>query len=615
MKPCQWCDGDTACPRNAAPDADYCIWHNPHIDKSQPYVREVLEKDMQRWELSGEGIQLAGIIWPNAQLQGAKWADAELKDAVLPRADLTASDLSGSSLLRANLAGATLARADLSGCDLRFTNLRNADLRDANLRGCSMDHTTLLGTDLRGADLTGATIKGFDWNGYTRFEGVIGFDQAPGQGGEDDETRPYLAPLAVGDGVTRRHSASGEFDESLERSRSYTAGRVHSADDLPAPAASAGLSMQGPGPQTTPPPAAGLYGPASGGKRTLRKHNRMLATVLIVALIWALAGSALSLYLHLNTTAGTNIAGPLKPQLDPQPNIVENTADNAQIYQRRIKALKDQVARLQNELRTTEDGFTTGQEKINRLSAELSRRLDIVEDNEALLLERDALRKRAVTLAMQNRRLEETAAILAEGSDRLKTDNDRLETQLSERFAALEETTRFEALVKTLEKDVEKLETQLASTTTHRDRLANELARTQSDLERFLTRIEGTRLETLIAGEDDRGPLLKITPNEVLALGANGLLLTLRFEPGAEPNRVTMRMVVQREDHAALPDISVILYAEDGRAMRRIGFSFPSKETNQRFATATTTIDAAQFPSSVRVSAAAGFDGKMTAVK
>ena len=58
-------------------------------------------------------------------------------------------------------------------------------------------------------------------------------------------------------------------------------------------------------------------------------------------------------------------------------------------------------------------------------------------------------------------------------------------------------------------------------------------------------------------------------------MGGEDLLISMRIEPGAKPGRIRINTVIQRSDNDPLPDISVVLYDDNGEALRRLSFSFP----------------------------------------
>jgi hypothetical protein len=604
MATCQYSgtDGQGSCPRAAAPGAERCIWHNPRVSKSAEYVVDLLRQDLEQNDNDGTGFHLAGLVWPRAQLQGVWLAGSDCHDAVLVSADLTASDLSGSNLRRVNLSGATLARANLRGADLVGAHLGNADLRDADLRDANLDGTVLLGADLRGADLTGATIVGFQWNCFTRWSGVLGFEaESPRGDSSAEETRPYPAPLASGEGVTKRISGTlGPYDPELERTRAYQAQAMVSrraSAEMPAPAA-AGIA---PGP------------PRMVVDPELVKQKRILSAVLVVAVVWALAGSGLSAWLHLYGPDERVVYVDRPVPVDPVD--VTEPADSGvdkTFYEQEITRLRQQI----EDLRQRDTGRLSEISELESsrqdLALELARLQDVDEEAAEIHMRFDRLRAKAETLSAHNHRLEETAAILAEGVSKLQEENATLSAQAGQRFAELEEATRLKDERRRLADDLLEAQGDVTRLSAERDRFERELIRTKDDLERFLTRIEGTRLESLLTGNDDRGPLLAIEPDKALALSAEGLLLTIRVVP-AGPNRITAKLVVQRNDRQTLPDLSIVFYDGENQAMRRLGFSFPDPGSEEHFAIAETTIDCRTFPTAIHIVAAAGVERVLTA--
>jgi uncharacterized protein YjbI with pentapeptide repeats len=197
MNPCcvRQADG-SQCRQLAAPNSDRCPWHNPAVDKRDAYAAKALAEALRLAGGDGRGTHLVGLLWPEAALAGVLLGGSDLRDAVLSGADLQGAHLQGCNLRRTHLTGADLRGADLRDADLTGCNLARADLRGTRLQGARLDNTVLVGANLTDADLSGAIISSFTWNRATRFDGVRGFGHE-GPGGAEDETRPFLAPLAL----------------------------------------------------------------------------------------------------------------------------------------------------------------------------------------------------------------------------------------------------------------------------------------------------------------------------------------------------------------------------------------------------------------------------------
>ena len=229
--------------------ADTCIWHNVAIDKSAPYVRELLAQAL-RHHNDLEEAHLAGLSWPGARLAGARLRGADLRDADLSGADLKGADLRQSILRRANLQGSDLSEALLTGADLTETNLHRATLVRADLCNTTIDQTNFVNADLRSVDLAGSQVVSFSWNRLTRFQQVRGLearlDDGAGEHGRDNldnsATQVFIAPLALGnldhdEDLTERYAHDPEY----RRTRVYRSDIMQGPDLLSATSSNGSL--------------------------------------------------------------------------------------------------------------------------------------------------------------------------------------------------------------------------------------------------------------------------------------------------------------------------------------------------------------------------------------
>ena len=162
--------------------------------------------------------------------------------------------------------------------------------------------------------------------------------------------------------------------------------------------------------------------------------------------------------------------------------------------------------------------------------------LNAADENVALSEEVRQLKVDIKRMGYNNRRLEETASILAKGNRELAANNQQLTRENNERFAKLEEVTRFEAERDRAREDLEQTEIELASIRNERDQLRRDLQMSNANIERFLTRIEGTRLEGIMqAGATNRNPIVRVIPGEAISMGGEDLLISMRIEPGPSP--------------------------------------------------------------------------------
>ena len=112
--------------------------------------------------------------------------------------------------------------------------------------------------------------------------------------------------------------------------------------------------------------------------------------------------------------------------------------------------------------------------------------LNAADENVALSEEIRQLKVDIKRLGYNNRRLEETASILAKGNRELAANNQQLTRENNERFAKLEEVTRFEAERDRAREDLEQTEIELASIRNERDQLRRDLQMSNANIERFI---------------------------------------------------------------------------------------------------------------------------------
>jgi len=119
------------CSHPAEGEGELCYWHDPHISKETPEVREKLE------ELKKEGESLEGFVLRYADLEHLSLNSAEgvnLSHAVLFRARMQ-----GAHMWNVNLQGSDMMKADLTGANLNEANLENASLLGASLDGTKLE--------------------------------------------------------------------------------------------------------------------------------------------------------------------------------------------------------------------------------------------------------------------------------------------------------------------------------------------------------------------------------------------------------------------------------------------------------------------------------------------
>ena len=119
------------CTHPAEGEGELCYWHDPHISKETPEVREKLE------ELKAEGESLEGFVLRYADLEGIRLHSAEGVD--LSHSVLFRARLKGAKMWNVNLQGSDMMKADLTGTNLNEANLENASLLGASLEGTKLE--------------------------------------------------------------------------------------------------------------------------------------------------------------------------------------------------------------------------------------------------------------------------------------------------------------------------------------------------------------------------------------------------------------------------------------------------------------------------------------------
>lgn len=660
---------DGLCPHDAVPGSALCLWHNPAVCKTDAYVKELLQRADARGKGDLHGFQLAGLVWPQAGLPLRNLRGADLRDAFLDAADLGGADLADAVLRRTSLKGADLRSARLAGTDLSGCNLSGADLRDADLGGALLADTCLLGADLRGARFAGARIVSFRWNQLTRFAGVSGLDPNGARAGAD-ETQVFLAPLLASDphpsGV---RSALADVDPALTKSRVFAPGTTVPALAAPAappaaaaaPAPAAALALEEPvtvaiaagsgtkpatpsaarPAQSVPTTALGApprgtpsgttsYPPSPNSSTALRPlprpHGaRGLLVATIAALVLATGGVGAGIYgwqvaLQARAVAATASAALQAKPVPPDAARLALLEGERTASARQHEADLAELKRLQGSVHETEDrGANAKQEAaVSRAEAEQLRANLKASENEALRLQ--GVDDRCMVLAEQVKKAQALAAdlarhgakesrvavILAQGVDRLQDENKTLAEQRDQRLLDYGNAAQAQNEVKRLHGELDAAIAERERLQQQNQQLTASLTGARADMERYLARITATHLQDYL-GDNAHDPLLPLTPGAPVALSGD-YLLTLRVDRGQTPGTVQAQVVVQRPPAATNPEVTIVLYDQDERPLRRIAYSFPHVDGGAPFVSGVTTIACDRFPSFARVLVAAGMD-------
>ncbi len=623
-----------SCQQTACPDSTLCIWHDPSVLKSDPYVIEVLQQTIALISDDLIEFQLAGLQFPKAPWAGKCLNYADLSDANLQQANLSDAQLRGTRFHRSYLAGADLRGADLSHADLTGCNLSNATLSGANLQGVTLDNTILNGTDLRGADLSDAHIDSFSWNRLTRFAGVIGFEAETNSVTSDSATQKFVAPLALGQFDPLREQGHAPLDSSHPALR-----RTHVYKNLNQNELLAGIET----PSMASIPSTHLNEIEKAHQLALHKQSRLTLVYKILtaaAVLLALSGWVLASSYQSNSDAAINLqalllkerskSDRLQAELSKLPTQVDTpalAADDSK-WKRLIEEKNKALIAADNELKLSQqreqhiEDFRHQQEKN---IADLQSKVDgLYIDNQRLNLRDDTFQNmrhkynQAKQLAedyrIKNQRLQRTASILAEGLDKVERERDELvvykKQQLGKEFKNQDLVKSVDSLTRD-KKSLEKFVTELESNNENL-RIAGRNA--IDKLDAFRQRIEGTSLQEILGEAQDTTNSIPIIPGKAIVLGGD-YLVTLRVTPHDEdPDSIATRVVIQREAHDPIPDVNLILYDEQGSMLRRLSYSFSGgSASTSPFVSASSKISCQTFPASVRILLNTGTDNKGTA--
>jgi Pentapeptide repeats (8 copies) len=581
-------DPHAPCPHMAVDGSNYCLWHNTGIIKSDPYVRDLLKRADASTQGDLAGFHLAGLQWPKAMWPLRNLAHADLRDAHLDGADLSGSDLTGANLKRASLKRVDLRGAQLCGADLSHTNLTEADLRDANLSGAHLSGTILNGCDLRGTNLAGAHIVDFCWNRRTRFAGVKGLEAQKTSSHDGDPTQAFPAPLALADHHETEDSALQDPDPILDKTHVYS------------PVLTGFITPQQPHAPTDKSPVISF---------TPWRSRLTVAASLAVAFgslgfgfwSWSQARSAIT---PTATNSDTHLAivvanlqqqheADLGEMMRLQETLRENT-DQA------TKARQDAaVARAQSD--SMRSALRASESDLSRLQTAHDRVI-ILEQKVAQLTELNA------NLAKSSARESDIGHILVSGVDKLRDENNNLAKERDQ--LAIDRTH-----LATVENELQQARAELAKLSHERDtllannqQLSGDLQSAARDIERYLSRVNATHLQDYLTGDNNNIPFLAVEAGKPIALTGD-YLLTLRVDHGSQPGTVLTKIVVQRPNSAANPDITVILYDEHRQPLRRLAYSFPHIDVGRPFVASATETACERFPAYARVHISPGLDG------
>lgn len=565
------------CPHPAPPDADRCIWHNLAVRKGDPYVARLVAAAVVAARGDLAEAQLAGLIAPGIALGGVDLSRADLRDAELDGADLAAAHLAGAVLRRASLRRARLAGADLAQADLTGANLAGADLSGASLAGATLDGTVLNGADLSGADLGGAQIRSFRWNHRTRLDGVRGFALPPAEG---DATAPHPAMA----------SSLLVDDPEDDRSREFTAVADHPSAARPSAMA-----------------ASDLLAPLGANGPPLPAPSRRGPWMLVAGIACVLAAGGFAFGAWGLRAAAARPADAERVAAERDAALKQAEANLAEVrkLQGRAAGLEEAVAAARTEAqRAKDEGLLRRAEADDarkRLAAsetELIRLRDADDRSALMALRLSEAQKLSRDQAAEMARQEQLGGILSTGVRQLRDENARLSKIVDERVAEEHRADRLAADVARLNRDGEALRAERDALALRERRLAADLADSQRAIQGYLARVAEADLGSVLGDDTAKVPLVPVKAGSPIALSGDYLVsLNLDRIPGG----VAAKLVVQRPEGVANPDVSVILYDKDQRPLRRLGFGFPHVDAGPPFASANANLACETFPTFARV--------------
>ena len=580
-------DSHAPCGHPATGDSGLCLWHNPVVSKSDPYVRDLLTQADAAGQADLSEFHLVGLQWPEALLPLRKLTRVDFRDAHLDGADFSGCELSHAVLRRTSLKRADLRGARLIGADLSGTNFTDADLRDADLSGAHLSGTVLNGCDLRGANLAGAKVVDFRWNRRTRFAGVKGLEaDRTVSSGDEDPTQAFPAPLALCGAIAGDISALEDPEPELCRTHLY------------APAVQSVVM-----PAVTAVPVPEL--------RIAPSSRWRLATA--AAIVFAVGGVGFGVW-GWSQQGSANAAVAMVP--------TENIKQELANLQRQHEADLAQIQTIQGQLRgTAGQGSSLKQEvALRQAEADALRftlrasesdllRLQGVDDRATILSQKvDELTSLNAELARETGRQAQVGRILAIGVGRLKTENQTLAADRDQQNIDRRHLAELESEAVRLRESVAAFTTERADLLARNAKLSGDLLVASRDIERYLARVNASHLQDYLTDDQSRVPLLTVARGKPVALSGD-YLVTLRVDQGQQPGTVLAQVVVQRPSSATNPDVTVVLYDENQQPLRRLAYSFPHVDANKPFVSSSTEVACDRFPAFARVMIAPGLDG------
>lgn len=617
------------CPKCARPVAApglLCLWHQDGIDASAPYVADLFVAQIAT-DPKADDFRLRGLVLADADLGGVSLQNADLRDAILPRAKLAGCNLSGAKLQRANLQHADLTGADLSGADLSGTHLGNADLQGANLQGAKLDGTILLAADLRGANLDKAVIDGVTWNRFSRLGATSGTPDPsssafPPEDWSLEAELPSQAPLAGypwENAATRRlkairaiqepsvskiqethgvesHEAKSGTRQTLPQTANLAKSGSTALETNKNPENEATVHMQAAKEASAPLPQHNVVHPKTFSRPAKSRFPAPLRAAALLALAtWAILATAAAIFGRSTQETQQNTMQTTTP--DHQREVVEQQLSAYRTELARVGAV---LTERETEIRRLTDLWENTTRKLAVSESSSSRLQGVDDENDVLRANLASLKARINTFSANDRRLKETASIMAEGVERLQSDNARLVSESERQKARTAEESKLKERLAQIEHEATTLRKELTQERERRELVTQTLTVTEGNLQRFMTRISGTEIGALLTGEEKGGTIVHLKPGKTAVLGGSALI-TLVAEQAEQAGYIRLRLTMQ-PTAGPVPELAMILQNKEGRSLRRMTFSFPpGARPGPQASNLDLTISCPEFPHSVRL--------------
>ena len=433
------------------------------------------------------------------------------------------------------------------------------------------------GTNLDGADLSQANVERFLWNRSTCFTNVRGLDADPqADTGEEAVTQPYVSALAA---QNPRGPSSDLFqidDERIDETHIYHAPEPSHAS-------------------TEVEPALEPHDISARKPSVVIRYSRWQTVVTAAALLVAvpavvIAALVIQRLQEAQETQTPLVQTPILPieaSTEDSPSVA-SVADDAAIaaLEHRLERTNQLVSTLRSEVYRHEQRARSLEEDRNAQRIELARYHLLDQTESSARQKLSNLQRRYEALVTEKRRLQDTAAIMAVGVDRLRDENKELKAFKEERLGHAFDVRQLQDEADKLRKNNLALEKRITESEDRSQRLATALGRAQETMNHFLARIQGSQFYSYLTDADVDGSVYDLVPGKPLLLGGD-YLVTLDANPAADdPRSLDTSLVVQRPPHASMPDITLIFLGPDQRALRSVSYSFPHIQSDQPFVTA-----------------------------